>query len=929
MQYDRRMRRVIAGVALLVPVLVCAIVLRCRGHGDGTRSAGRAAGATRPATANPTGPTARSLPRGAIAGTVRTEAGAPIAGARVCADGSADDMARAETAEHCADTDTSGRYAIRELRAADYEVVASARTYRPSRFREPPPRAEAALPLAPGQTLDRIDLVLATGGVQLTGTVEDINGGPIAHAKVSAQDVTDVSSPTVETDARGAFTLWTSPGAVDVRAEAEGYRAGTEAGGAPGEILVKLEPTSVLAGTVVDDATSAPIEGAFVDGGTAHDLTGPDGTFELVDLEPDRYVVSATTAHGAGSSGSVRVELGARVDGIVVRLRPALHIAGKVMIAGSPPRPCPEPSARFDDERSPGSFVRLVDGTLEAHGVPPGAYKVIAECAGYVAPPADEIVVADRDIDERLWLVSPGATIAGRVVTRSGTPVSSAEVSANDNAPVYTTRSDAQGRYAITGLRPGSYGMDAHLDGGWIVLDDRVDVAANTTVVHDIVLPESGSVHAVVVDTLGRPVARREIQLEDDNADRKTQLPFQVRAVTNAAGELLFPRVLVGRYRIHENAHAGDEQAPRFDVQAGRPTEVRLVLAAQTNTIGGIVVGPDGAPVGDAYVTLRDRQGAKVAEPRLTGPDGAFTFEGLETQPLFVSARDPIGRSAKQADVAPGSKVRLQLAPNASIEGTVSPVPADAKLVLSGNGTEDIVLETTPDRGGHFAFDDLLSGSYQLSASATIGHTTQHLVIASGEHKHVDLTIGTYRTVTTRVVEAGTQTPVAGLQVTLFLGKETTILELPATSDATGRLAFERVVPGDVQLAGIAWSDRGIIATGARAVVTAAATEVPPLVAYRADFERWSETGMELDLEEGYSRGIVVSVEPSSPAATAGIVRGDEITAIDGIEITGSLGVLQRVLLHGPPGKPIRLTRANGSTVSVTPIAHAPPARDR
>ena len=255
-------------------------------------------------------------------------------------------------------------------------------------------------------------------------------------------------------------------------------------------------------------------------------------------------------------------------------------------------------------------------------------------------------------------------------------------------------------------------------------------------------------------------------------------------------------------------------------------------------------------------------------------------------------------------------------------------MPADAKLVLNGNGTEDIVLETNPDRGGHFAFDDLLSGSYQLSASSTIGHTTQRLVIAPGEHKHVDLTIGTYRTVTTRVVEAGTQTPVPGLKVTLFLGKETSILELPARSDTTGRLAFERVVPGDIRLAGIEWNDRGIIATGASAVVTAATTEVPPLVAYRADFERWSETGLELDLHEGYSRGIVASVEPNSPAATAGIVRGDEITAIDGIAITGPFGVLQLVLLHGPPGRPIRLTRANGSTVSVTPIAHAPPARD-
>lgn len=125
--------------------------------------------------------------QGSIAGTIRDEAKAPIAAARVCADASSANLASAVTqAPICATSDGNGRYELRNLIAADYEVHAAARQFRPAVFQPTPGSPRRAFPLAAGESRTGVDLILRRGGVEITGVVLDLGGGPIPRERRSA-----------------------------------------------------------------------------------------------------------------------------------------------------------------------------------------------------------------------------------------------------------------------------------------------------------------------------------------------------------------------------------------------------------------------------------------------------------------------------------------------------------------------------------------------------------------------------------------------------------------------------------------------------------------------------------------------------------------------------------------------------------------------
>jgi C-terminal processing protease CtpA/Prc len=55
-----------------------------------------------------------------------------------------------------------------------------------------------ALVLGLGEHRDGVDLVLPAGGVEITGTVSDLRGGPIARAEVHASPTTSFASVDTE-----------------------------------------------------------------------------------------------------------------------------------------------------------------------------------------------------------------------------------------------------------------------------------------------------------------------------------------------------------------------------------------------------------------------------------------------------------------------------------------------------------------------------------------------------------------------------------------------------------------------------------------------------------------------------------------------------------------------------------------------------------
>jgi hypothetical protein len=292
-----------------------------------------------------------------IVGTIRDDDTTPLLHVRVCA-------RLADGATRCATADDHGAYAIDDLVSGTYQIAALADRHLPMR--------SDALVLGLGEHRDGVDLVLPAGGVEITGTVSDLRGGPIARAEVHASPTSFAS---VETDDDGRFHMWVWPGRIGVHAVADGYATAHAWNRAPATFDLVMSPAGTLGGVVLDARTRTPVVGAHVSLTDRDEVTDADGRFQFEGLSPDRYIAIAVARHAYGrSEGSVRVGLGQHVDDVVVLLEPAAGVEGKVLV-GAPPKPCAEPSLSLlagDDQVALDSRAGP-DGSVRIDGVPIGS----------------------------------------------------------------------------------------------------------------------------------------------------------------------------------------------------------------------------------------------------------------------------------------------------------------------------------------------------------------------------------------------------------------------------------------------------------------------------------------------------------------------------------------------------------------------------
>lgn len=863
----KRRWMVIVGLAVAILALVVWRWRGSAGDADSSSAPTAAAKVTSGTTvaASTKRPDPRTLKRGSIAGTVRDEAKQPIAGATVCADLASEELPTELTRDAtCLTTDASGGYAFGNLLAAKYSVDAGAKTYRPATFHPDGNRKKDWFPLAAGEAKIGVDFELRSGGVEITGIVSDISGGPIAHAQVRATGGRwgrGASSPVSETDDKGAFSIWTAPGQVEVSAAADGYAGGSESGRAPGTFELLLTPESSLAGIVVDARTGTPIEGAKVHvspaewrygSGGGIERTDAQGKFRVTRITPGRYTATARTEHGYGTTeGSTLVGLGQQVDGVVVKLFPAAKIVGKVMIAGDKPTVCIEGWASFRDEvRDRQVWARTdPDGTVTAEGVLPGTYKVEPWCEGYMARDTyDPIVIADKDLTGLEWTVEAGATIKGKVLTTRGEPVEDASVNGRTVGGAARAKSDwsggtslRDGSYEMKGLRTASYRLEVSSNKGIAPKDGyTVEVSGGKTIEKDLILDDGGTLEGTVVDAQGTPVEGVSIDA--------TPLADSMRwwggndVKSDAKGAFTIDALRPGDYRVTARRSWSDQlkkpgttddskQGEKTKIIAAQTATVRLVVEAQTGIIKGTVVAPDGNPVSDAFIsTARESDAAGAQDssmqrtrgwgwgdsdkPVLTGVDGTFTVTKLSPGKYTLRAYRKGGGEAIAEHVAVGTTTKLEIKETGSIGGVVTRAggPLDELTV----NVEDLKtgFERTENffrTDGRFVLKDLPAGHFHLTASAEGGKKKIELDLAHAEIKTgVAIKLEELVDLTGRIVEHGTKKPVAGMRMQAALaqgggfsfswgGNE----ERGNISDDSGMFTIKRAPRGKLQITGM------------------------------------------------------------------------------------------------------------------------------
>ena len=965
----------------LVAIAAAVLVWRCRGGDDSAPASGVHPGSATATQAPPDRSTARSLPRpdpstiarATIAGTItRDDTKTPLAGARVCAHGEsrdyADELLRDAT---CVTTADTGTYLIEGLLPAQYSVSASAKTFRPEQYHPDGKRKVSAFPVRAGEHRTGIDLALRAGGVEISGTVSDLTGGPIAKARI----VTDDPVVVTETDDKGAFSLWVSKGRHSIEASADGYAANDEYLYAPGKVEILLTPESSLSGTVVDAKTTLPVEGARVTLGDWSEaeatFSDAQGRFRINRISPGRQTAVAKTDRGYGrAEGSTLVGLGQHVDGVIVKLFPAARVEARIMIAGDPKTVCERPRASLHDVAAQ-RWIELrkePDGLLWADGVLPGDYKPELGCDGYQPRETyDHVVVAAADVKDLEWMVDPGAVIKGTVRTTSGDAVEAAEVWARTTSGAAraktgwgTDESARDGRYELTGLKPGSYKIEVTSTRGVAPKDGyKIDVAAGATVEKDLVLDDVGTLTGTVIDANGAPVANIDINTRILGGGRSWGGDHS----SDDAGAFTIEGLRPGDYRVVAQRGWSDtlrkpgttddaKQGEKVTIRANQVSTVKLVVEAQSGTIKGTVVDTDGSPVGDAFVSaaresdaagaqrtnVQDTRWSWEEKPVLTSIEGAFTLDKLSPGTYTVRAFRKGGGEAIAEHIEVGAtNTKLQIKPTGSIEGLATGPngpPDELSISLNDPVTGLWRSEDYFKTNGRFTIRDLPKGHFRVTAESAGISARVELDLAEGEAKTgVTIKLEALLTLRGKVVDLATSKPVPGVHMSASMadgagGSWFSTSDDENVTDEAGAFTIANAPKGRVMIRGMPkdWRDSEYAMMAVIRVVTPTGSTADvgsiPMIKKRVKQGdpvgelgvNFAEQPPDTELDKGEYK--ISWIDPAGPAAKTDLKVGDVITSIDGIDIVGNQQ-LGSVLMRAAPGTKLALGLARGATVTV------------
>ncbi|MDC0716413.1 carboxypeptidase regulatory-like domain-containing protein [Nannocystis bainbridge] len=981
----RRRTRIVVGAALAA---VTAWLLWSRPTKEPYRDRAAAGAVPEPRVVLSADPEDTGDPRrigfATISGKVTDPDGRAIAGAQVCAFTSSRRLDVAALRQPtCVETGRDGGYVLAGLWAVRHRVSASAPGHIPAFYVQGEGAARRdTIDLRPAVDVRGIDIVLPGGGVEIRGTIKDLSGGAIEGALVTSGGGIEGTGVAATTSGpEGEFSLWVPPGRPRVRATAEGYADGQDYGVAPGHTFeVFLTPEAVLVGKVVRAGDGSPIEGAevtaergdaFAEGGRAR--TDAGGNFRIDRLAAGAYKPKATTDDVYGvATEQVVLGLGETSAPIVIRAHPAFYVEGRVFVAGG--TSCNKGSVRLrDPAQGREHWVEIeADGVAHADGLLPGTYEVTVDCRGFVSAERYEpVVVADANATGLRWEVTRGQAIRGVIVTAKGEPMQGLRLSAHSKQDPAQPRartirardsqSDAQGRFELPGLLPGTYQVYASAINQKRVTPDKpteVTVPEGQDVEGvRLVAPTSGEVRGEVRDAHGKGLARVGVQFlgarpgpQVTTADDGT---FVVREI--APGEY---RVLAAKDDVLRAPGAGpdDAQGVKLEVRPGAVETVKLVVEAGSETIVGTVRGEHGEVVPDAFVEaireseewgaagrgaglLTGRFDRDSERPRLTDGDGRFSLDGLFPGKYTVRAYRRGGGEAIAEQVAPGSEVVLTIAETGRLGGTVAlpggRAPQEFTVKVEDIRTGFRRMDSFFRTDGAWSFAELPPGTYRVQVSASEGTRTMDMSLGPGEENTgIRVELAAKVTVRGTVVDLEGR-PVPGVAVQIL---ESTIVRFGGepgdkkhVSDAAGRFEVARAPTGLVMVqASPEEAETYASASINTRLEGGPVIELPPIRLVKKAV-RSGESGGDLGIglkqaEPGADplqrRLTVAVVRPGSPAAAAALQVGDEIVAVGGQDVTGANYYLYWPLTLVSPGTTVRLGLARGVTVEL--VADAP-----
>jgi protocatechuate 3,4-dioxygenase beta subunit len=656
--------------------------------------------------------------------------------------------------------------------------------------------------------------VLKRADRQLAGIVVDTNGMPVATARVTLSQNTQIGWQMLSytnTDAEGRFRFDAVPEG-KFRMNAIRLTSGSamstfvEAQGGDTNVVV---PVAI---NTVGSASSAPV---LTTSGTVFDLNGKPAAGVRVKVWGDfgkdnevrtgadgRYVIHWQTVNSSGRRWTFFIfardlernlaaskDLDEKTTNLDLTLEPGLTLSASVRdVNGRPIAGATEVLSVWSGQReikfNEPAFTSDNEGNIEITALPQGwHYSAAITAKGYGAsyPNAQ---AADTETNRFSFptavLRAADRRLGGRVLSADSKPVAGARVelgvrAQNGLQAAYSTNTDAEGRFIFDAVPEGTFQMNVNGAGG-----DRgmaqVEGGDTNVVFRFRAVPLGAGVSmpmmtfsGTVYDPSGKP----------DPGVILTLMPGASADVTSDAE---------GKFTISwrpslvdEHLFTGRDLKGSFAATVSldeRATNVNLHLR-EALTLSGSVQDDKGAALKSATVRLMltgpgfstgmDKQAAKLDE------QGAFSFSVLPrgqtysvsvTAPGFGWISAPVGADQTETASLQLPPIRLQRADRA-LEGQV--VGPDGKpvagVMVTASGPGQPSASKSTDANGHFAFK-VCEGTVHVAASvprnATNNLTGTGSIQAQAGDLNVVLKLAARSTVPSSLPPRNGQTPTNG-----------------------------------------------------------------------------------------------------------------------------------------------------------------------
>jgi len=555
----------------------------------------------------------------------------------------------------------------------------------------------------------------------LVGQVVDTAAGnkPIPGAEVLAVG----TARTVRADRQGRFQMNKLPtGPIDIKVSAPGYESQVLAvemvGDAETRLDVALGPARkealksqmgvLLKGRVLDSRSGEPLQGVkIVIKGAARGPThtNRDGCFEFANITEKKAEI---LAEAPGYRATAAWWL-AEAKPPVIRLTTDASLSGQVFDdAYKNERPVVDAIVRVAGDDQVARSDR--QGRFRLDSLPGGQEKITLEAsaAGYTAKQisADLTDPGRSSVEVRLLGASQ---LTGKVTERiTGKPIVEATVALKETR--LKTRTDADGRFALSNVPPGEHTVCVVAD-DFNAVEQAASITPGKNTVTDVVMTGANRLRGVVVwqgrDDFNVPIPKATVSAKGTN----------LSTVTDRDGRFAVDGLPPERTTLLVRATGFHDKEVHFDPRSdnGEP----IMLAGNASATGRVV---------DAAVSpARPIPGATVRidqSPLLThtDSDGRFTLNGAKSGTArIVATASGYTRTEIRQDLpaeVPQPLGDIKLTGGCELEGTVveanggSPiVNAEVRIVGSDRVTKS-------DAAGRYRFVGLSPAATDLAVTA-------------------------------------------------------------------------------------------------------------------------------------------------------------------------------------------------------------------